>query len=640
MIISDNLQQTSLISHPLANQRPVFLSHNLECFRDSISCHSSSCEADDEQSSDDDSMRLNEHNSGENELPSYQEQDTSYTSRRELIGWYIYNFAAEVFVICGAGELAFLTFLGKSFIAGSYLPVILEQLARENGVLLSDNSTACGSSSSHSLPELDSQPHTINSPEICIVHVLGIPINTASFAMYTFSIGVLIQAILVISISSAADNGNYRKRLLLIFAYSGAITTMLFLFVIPKLYLVAAILAILSSTFSGASFVMLNSFLPLLVRNHPKILYQKVPSQLEGEDSPSLTSPLLAQAPLAEATQLRDSTIGELELSTQISIRGAEAGYCAGLLVQCASIVIIWVMGSTTFSLKVVLFLVGFWWAVFTIPASYFLRARPSLQFTSRNSRVYVHGMGWLLSIGDAWSLLWRRIKLARQSRDIAIFLIAWFFLSDAMATLSGTAALYAKTTLQMKSEAVGLINVVATITGVIGAFTWSFISRVFGLKPNQVILICICLFEFIPLYGLSGFLPIVKSWGFIGLQRPWEMYVLGFIYGFVMGGLTSYCRSLFGELIPPGFEVAFFALYAITDKGSSAFGPAIVGAIIDKYGDIRPAFWCLAVLIGIPGPLIWSLNVKRGKRDGQALAKLLNENRELDPELSRVSYG
>jgi UMF1 family MFS transporter len=60
-------------------------------------------------------------------------------------------------------------------------------------------------------------------------------------------------------------------------------------------------------------------------------------------------------------------------------------------------------------------------------------------------------------------------------------------------------------------------------------------------------------------------------------------------VYGFVMGGLSSFCRSLYGELIPPGFEAAFYALYAITDKGSSVFGPAIVGAITDAYGEIRP---------------------------------------------------
>ena len=91
-----------------------------------------------------------------------------------------------------------------------------------------------------------------------------------------------------------------------------------------------------------------------------------------------------------------------------------------------------------------------------------------------------------------------------------------------------------------------------------------------------------------------------------------------------MLGGLSSYCRSLFGELIPPGFEAAFFALYAITDKGSSIFGPAIVGAITDRYGEIRPAFVFLAVLIAIPLPLMLLVDVDRGKAEAKLLAEEL----------------
>ena len=109
-------------------------------------------------------------------------------------------------------------------------------------------------------------------------------------------------------------------------------------------------------------------------------------------------------------------------------------------------------------------------------------------------------------------------------------------------------------------------------------------------------------------------------------------MYPLGAIYGFVLGGLSSHCRSLFGELIPPGAEAAFYALYAITDKGSSVFGPAIVGAITDRYGEIRPAFVFLAVLIFMPLPLMLLVDVDRGKRDGAEMAKELEGKDDIDP--------
>jgi MFS transporter, UMF1 family len=89
------------------------------------------------------------------------------------------------------------------------------------------------------------------------------------------------------------------------------------------------------------------------------------------------------------------------------------------------------------------------------------------------------------------------------------------------------------------------------------------------------------------------------------------------------MGGLSSYCRSFFGLIIPSDREAAFYALYAITDKGSSAVGPAIVGAIVDATGTIRPAFAFLAVLIALPVPLMWMVDAERGRADAIKMAGL-----------------
>jgi len=194
--------------------------------------------------------------------------------------------------------------------------------------------------------------------------------------------------------------------------------------------------------------------------------------------------------------------------------------------------------------------------------------------------------------------------------------------ISDGVATVSGTAILFAKTNLHMKPAAVALISVVSTLFGVMGAFFWSRISSYCGISPSRTILILITVFELIPLYGLLGFIPAIQRWGVIGLTQPYEMYVLGAVYGFVLGGISSYCRSVFGELIPPGSEAAFYALYAITDKGSSIFGPAVVGYLTDRFGDIRIAFWFLAALLALPLPLLMMVDVERGRKEGRRLAE------------------
>ncbi|ERF72477.1 Autophagy-related protein [Endocarpon pusillum Z07020] len=562
--------------------------------------------------------------------PRYEDEDPRPTSRKELAGWYSYGWAAEVFAICAMA---------------SFLPITLEQLARDRGVQLHDQSLPCSSGWNTTSLVKDRSAATIRGsslfhsqeePPACVVHILGVEINTASFAMYTFSISVLVQTLIIISMSGAADHGRSRKTLLLAFAITGAVSTMLFLPVVPKVYLLGALLAIIANTCFGASFVLLNSFLPLLVRHHPSVqlrqgygtphdsgseqlhLHRDVEedddqlldpsSALLHDDGPDLTKPSRT-SPAAISP--------ELKLSTKISSNGIGIGYVAGLFVQSIAILLVVSTGSNTFSLRLVLFVIGSWWLLFTIPAALWLRPRPGPPLPLAHQT-------WLSYLTYAWKSLYLTILRARHLRDVVIFLAAWFLLSDGIATVSGTAILFAKTSLGMKPWALALINVISTIAGVFGAFSWSFFSRLLNLRASQTIIACICLFEIIPLYGLLGFIPSVRDFGMFGLQNPWEMYPLGAIYGFVLGGLSSYCRSFYGELIPPGSEAAFYALYAITDKGSSIFGPAIVGAITDHYGEIRPAFVFLAVLIAMPLPLMMLVDVERGKKDAREMAVVL----------------
>ena len=506
---------------------------------------------------------------------------------------------------------------------------MLETLARENGHLLSDPSRKCGHSDSQAK---DDGP--------CVLYIMGIQINTASFAMYTFSLSVLVQALIVVSISCAADHGNYRKKLLLAFAWIGSASVMGYIFVDKSTYILGAVLTIISNTCFGASFVLLNSFLPLLVRYHPELIgthttpapdlsASRVDSQ-PPEDSrndvdaemASSASALLGEGhedlSLQRSMTLQELTSKELSLSTKISAQGIGIGYSAALLVQCISIGILVALNNTTWAQRLVLFFIGLWWAVFTIPAALWLRPRPGPPLKHDGLKRRFAGLAYLFY---AWRSLFNTMKVARRLVDIMLFLGGWFLLSDAIATTSSTAILFAKTSLHMKPWALGLVNVITTMTGVLGAFGWQSFSKWAGIKPHQTILVCIGLFELIPLYGLMGYLPFVQRWGVFGLQQPWEMYPLAAVYGLTLGGLSGYCRSLYGELIPPGSEAAFYALYAITDKGSSIFGPTIVGAIIDRTGSIRPAFWFLAALVGLPAPLIWFIDVERGKREGAKVA-------------------
>jgi UMF1 family MFS transporter len=221
-------------------------------------------EADDERSdfSSTESQMASTSEDGSDELtpPSYPGEDTRPTSKKELSGFYSYSFAAEVYVICGLG---------------AFIPITIEDLARgsPSAVLARDHTKSC--KTKVDIPEIAAtllSKGRSDTNNQCVFSLLGFEINTASFAMYTFSVSVLIQALVVVTMSGAADHGSHRKRMLLTFAVVGAVATMLYLPITPNAYLLGSLWAIIGNVCFGASFVLLNSFLPLLVRHHPKVL--------------------------------------------------------------------------------------------------------------------------------------------------------------------------------------------------------------------------------------------------------------------------------------------------------------------------------------------------------------------------------
>jgi MFS transporter, UMF1 family len=367
----------------------------------------------------------------------------------------------------------------------------------------------------------------------------------------------------------------------------------------------------------GASFVCLNAFLPLLVRNHPSLKSDMGVAPQEDGAYDIL--------PQEEPTQSEDvvavpKTRESLLLSTRISTQGIAIGYTSGMLLQLATIPLVIYTGKTTKSLELAILVSGVWWCLFAVPAAIWMRPRPGPPLPAPKSSGRVRMI--LEYIVYGWTVIFATLRQARRLKDVMLFLAGWFLLSDGYVTITSTAILFAKTTLGIGPSGLALIGILATFGGIVGAILWprvltphlKFLQR----SPHRTILFILSLSLLIPLYGLLGFLPIFKRLGVGGLTHPNEVYVMATIFGFLFGGIQGYCRSFFGELIPRGLEANMFALYAVTDKGSSAVGPAVVGLITDLTHEIRWAFAFLGLMIGLSIPLMARIDVVRGKAEAQ----------------------
>lgn len=587
-------------------------------------------------------------------------------TKRELWGWFSYSWASEPFIVSAVG---------------TYVPILLEQFARHNAVRVDDHNIACDSPSQTRFTVRSDNstltqpggpglvpPGDINNPindQQCVVHVFSLFfIDTASFALYTFSLSVLIQTLVVISMSGAADRGKFRKKLLIWFAVIGAIATCGFLAVSQSHYLVCAILAIVSNSAFGAVAVCGNSFLPVIVRNHPHVLsvvekIQDISSTVTSgtddnhqEDRTNESSDTTHNNDQEPQTDRTPEVIGLLEqgrakpndgehplltsitskISSTLSGKGVALGYISALVVQIVTIIIITATGSSTWSLQYAIFTVGCWWLVFQIPVVAFLRSRPGPPLPKSNhihdptkfshrfrqfSMKVTRGAHEYIVYG--WATLYNTFKEARQMKDVAIFLFSWFLISDAATTINSAAVLFAKTELQMAPSSLAVIGVMVVFFGILGATLMPkyILPRLGSANPTRGIIFVVIMASFIPLYGLIGFFT-----NHLGLRHPWEMYLLAAWYGFALGGLNTLCRSVFSMLIPKGKETTFFSLFSVTDKGSSIFGPLITGLITDKTHNIRYTFYFLFLLMLIPIFFLFWLDVERGRNEAQYLER------------------
>ncbi|KAH9895720.1 MFS general substrate transporter [Cubamyces lactineus] len=559
-------------------------------------------------------------------LPTFDKQKY----HRHLRGWFSYAFASEVFVIVS------LTL---------FLPICLEQFARDNGYLLPNKTQPCNS--------VTTSPSADAEDARCVVKLGWLWIDSASFSLYVYSISVALQALTVISMGGIADHPPHRKKLLLVFAALGSISAIFFLLVSsssPAWPLVAP-LAICANVGFGASIVALNAYIPTLAQGAQEVvaaranLIKSIRSQDNtamrhsvdgGEENAEADAPLLSRS-LEERSLHSDAYAVKAEhdkilsaTTSRISSQGIALGYSSGIVMLLLALIPVRAMKGSTDSLRLAVGLSGIWWALFSLPAAAWL---PGASSARQADDVFREGEGaeaavgernWSMTreIGRAWRRLgqmlkWREIK---RLRNTFVYLAAWFLLSDGFTTITSTALLFGKTTLHMPPSSLILIGALTPSAGILGSLIWPMVQRRAGWSNLRILVVLVAMASAIPAYGCLGFLPVFQkgSVKFGGLTTPAEMYVLAVYFGSVYGAFQGYARAFYAEFIPPGEEARWYALFSITDKSSSFVGPLVVGLIADTTGNIRYAFFFLVAMIWAAVPILMSVDVERGREDAQ----------------------
>lgn len=311
----------------------------------------------------------------------------------------------------------------------------------------------------------------------------------------------------------------------------------------------------------GASIVALNAYLPMLAQESEEVVASKneLRTYTEADLASSSTqegSRLLnadeAEDPLLPRGEHADEQLASLNaaynatlsrVTSRISSLGIALGYLSGIMLLLLALLPVTKLGGSTFSLRLAISMGGIWWAVFTIPAAFWLPGTSILPSPSTQAE-WEDGQEQPLRSDAKWSvghevvgawkrlggmLRWREIKKLRNTFQ---YLAAWFLLSDGFTTIISTAVLFGKIVLHMPPSSLILVSILAPTSGVLGSLVMPALQKRFAWTNIRVLVTLVILASMIPVYGCIGFLPVFQhNLKFGGLTTPGEMYGLAFFF-------------------------------------------------------------------------------------------------------------
>ena len=189
---------------------------------------------------------------------------------------------------------------------------------------------------------------------------------------------------------------------------------------------------------------------------------------------------------------------------------------------------------------------------VFSLPLFFFVKETPKPQ---KAKQPFISG----------YKEIKATFKEMRSYRSIFTFMIAYFFLNDAIATTIGMMAVYAKTVVGFSSSGFILLYLVSTISSIAGSFLFGYITQSKG--PRLAV-------------TYVGMLLLVALFIAVFAQTALWFWIAGSMFGVSLGSMWVTSRTYIIELTPKKKRGQFFGLFAFSGKVSSIIGPLLYGTI------------------------------------------------------------
>ncbi len=195
-----------------------------------------------------------------------------------------------------------------------------------------------------------------------------------------------------------------------------------------------------------------------------------------------------------------------------------------------------------------------------------------------------------------------------KNYKNLALFLLSYFFFIEGVNTVIFFSGNYASTTLNFSMGELIVFFIIVQTTAIFGSLLFGIIADAYGQKKSLVFSLLIWIFTIVFAFITSSKdNPFVESLsGLLSIPTPdlvrYSFYGVGLLAGSVMGATQSTSRSLMSKLTPFDKKTEFFGFYSFFGKSSAILGPLVFGFVSYLTGEQRIAILtiCIFFVIGL----------------------------------------
>lgn len=367
---------------------------------------------------------------------------------------------------------------------------------------------------------------------------------------YTSAAGLALVAVLSPILGTIADTMGCKKKLLWWFMLTGAVASGALWYVQSGDWLLASILYLVGNIGFAGSCIFYDSLLPFLAK----------PKEVD-----------------------------------RVSSAGYAIGYLGGGLLLAINL--LWMLRPELFgfpdklvAIRASFISVALWWIAFTIPLMRRVREPEILKFDGEQGQnaIYV-----------GFKRLYATARQVRRYRQVALFLVAFWFFTDAIGTIIKMATIYGAELGIGESHLIGALLLVQ-ILGIPCTFAFGMLADRIGCKTS--VMLTLVVYTGICVLGYF-------------MTTTLHFWLLAILVALVQGASQALSRSLYATMIPLSKASEFFGFISVSSRFAGILGPIIFGIVGQITGQSRISILLLIGFFLIGMILLAKVDVEEGQR-------------------------